>query len=66
MIVTEGGTPYVIGTRLYLHQGKVIRVDSLVIKTGDWLFNANAFLQVHEAGGLDPAVQVLADRSSSR
>src|SRR5690606_32831281 len=28
--VTEGGHPYVIGTRLYLHEGKVIRVDSLV------------------------------------
>ena len=45
IIVTEGGHPYVIGTRLYLHQGKVIRVDSIVTKTGDWLFNANAYLK---------------------
>ncbi len=45
IIVTEGGTPYVIGTRLYAHEGKVIRVDSLVTKPGDWLFNANAYLK---------------------
>ena len=45
IIVTEGGHPYVIGTRMYLHQGKVIRVDSLVTDRGDWLFNANAYLK---------------------
>jgi hypothetical protein len=44
MIVTEGGQPYVIGTRLYLNAGKIIRVDSLVTTRGDWLFNANAYL----------------------
>jgi hypothetical protein len=45
IIVTEGEKPYVIGTRLYLHEGKVIRVDSLVTEPGHWLFNANAFLR---------------------
>ena len=45
MIVTEGGHPYVIGTRLYLNDGKIIRVDSLVTDKGDWLFNANAYLK---------------------
>ena len=45
LIVTDGGHPYVIGTRLYLHEGKVIRVDSLVTDKGDWLFNANAYLK---------------------
>ncbi len=45
IIVTEGGHPYVIGTRLYLHNGKIIRVDSLVTDKGDWLFNANAYLK---------------------
>jgi hypothetical protein len=45
VIVTEGGNPYVIGTRLYVHDGKIIRVDSLVTKPGHWLFNANAFLK---------------------
>ena len=44
MIVTQGGAPYVIGTRLYLNAGKIIRVDSLVTHKGDWLFNANAYL----------------------
>ncbi|MEO6153044.1 MAG: hypothetical protein ABIT09_11140 [Croceibacterium sp.] len=43
LVVTQGGKPYVIGTRLYLHQGKIIRIDSLVTKPGDWLFNANAY-----------------------
>ena len=45
IIVTEGAKPYVIGTRLYLHEGKVIRVDSLVTEPGHWLFNATAFLK---------------------
>ena len=45
IIVTEGGHPYVIGTRLYMHQGKIIRVDSLVTEQGHWLFNANAYLR---------------------
>ncbi|HSQ96883.1 MAG TPA: hypothetical protein VLM18_12435 [Croceibacterium sp.] len=45
IVVTQGGHPYVIGTRLYLNAGKVIRVDSLVTKPGDWLFNANAYLK---------------------
>jgi hypothetical protein len=44
VIVTEGGHPYVIGTRLYMHGGKITRVDSLVTDKGDWLFNANAYL----------------------
>src|SRR5690606_20165116 len=45
VIVTEGAKQYVIGTRLYLHQGKVIRVDSIVTEQGHWLFSANAFLK---------------------
>ena len=45
IIVTDGGKPYVVGTRLYLHEGKVIRVDSLVTEPGHWLFNANAYLK---------------------
>jgi hypothetical protein len=44
-IIVTGPTPYVIGTRLYLNDGKVIRVDSLVTHPGDWLFNANAYLK---------------------
>ena len=49
IIVNQGATPYVIGTRLYLHQGKIIRVDSIVTRPGDWLFNANAYLKYSKA-----------------
>ena len=45
IIVNEGAKPYVIGTRLYMHEGEVIRVDSIVTEPGHWLFNANAFLK---------------------
>ena len=59
IIVTGGGHPYVIGTRLYLNDGKVIRVDSLVTDKGDWLFNANAYLKYSTAEdwGVLPADQ---------
>ena len=45
VIVTEGGHPYVIGTRLSVDNGKITAVDSLVSDKGDWLFNANAYLK---------------------
>jgi hypothetical protein len=45
VIVTEGGHPYVIGTRLYVDGGKVTRIDSLVTDEGDWLFNAEDYLK---------------------
>jgi hypothetical protein len=45
IIVTKGGHPYVIGTRLYMNNGNIIRVDSMVTQKGDWLFNANAYLK---------------------
>lgn len=45
IIVTEGDHQYVIGTRLYLDDGEIIRIDSLVTDEGDWLFNANAYLK---------------------
>ena len=43
IVVTDGGHPYVIGTRLYMNEGKIVRIDSLVSDKGDWLFNANAY-----------------------
>lgn len=67
VIVTEGDHQYVIGTRLYLHEGQVIRLDSLVTDEGDWLFNANAFSRytkqedwspVHEYQRTDPAEMI--------
>jgi hypothetical protein len=45
IVVTEG-TPYVIGTRLYVDEGRITRIDSLVTTTGDWLFNANNYAKV--------------------
>jgi len=54
VIVTDAGHPYVIGTRLYLHQGKIIRVDSLVTDKGDWLFNANAYLKFSKPENWNP------------
>jgi hypothetical protein len=45
VIVTEGGHPYVIGTRLSVDNGKITAIDSLVSDQGDWLFNANAYLK---------------------
>ncbi len=44
-VVVTGPVPYVIGTRLYAHNGKIIRIDSLVTKQGQWLFNANSYLK---------------------
>lgn len=32
-----------------MHEGKIIRVDSLVTKKGDWLFSANAYLKYTRA-----------------
>lgn len=49
IIVNTGPTPYVIGTRLYMDGGKILRVDSLVTHPGDWLFNANAYLHYSTA-----------------
>jgi hypothetical protein len=45
VIVTEGDHQYVVGTRLYVDDGKITRIDSLVTDAGDWLFNANAYLK---------------------
>ncbi len=45
VIVTEGGHPYVIGTRLSVDNDKITAIDSLVSDKGDWLFNANAYLK---------------------
>jgi hypothetical protein len=49
VIVTEGGHPYVIGTRLTVKDGKVTEIDSLVTQEGDWLFNAQDYLKYSSA-----------------
>lgn len=58
IVVTEG-TPYVIGTRLYVDEDRITRIDSLVTTTGDWLFNANNYMKVatRENWGTLPAAR---------
>jgi hypothetical protein len=49
VIVTEGGNPYVLGTRLRVENGKIAEIDSLITKKGDWLFNADDYLKYSKA-----------------
>jgi hypothetical protein len=58
IVVTEG-TPYIIGTRLYVDEGRITRIDSLVTTKGDWLFNANNYAHVmkSEDWGVLPVAQ---------
>ena len=67
IVVTEGETPHVIGTRLFVHEGQILRVDSIVTAPGDWLFNANAYLhytrqedwsELHPYQRTDPAEMI--------
>jgi len=45
IVVTEGGHPYVIGTRLKVEDGRISEIDSLVTDEHDWLFNAENYLK---------------------
>jgi len=45
VIITEGGHPYVLGTRLKVEDGRVSEIDSLVTDAHDWLFNAEDYLK---------------------
>lgn len=49
VIVTEGGHPYVLGTRLAVRNGRITEIDSLVSDEGDWLFNAPDYLKYSKA-----------------
>jgi hypothetical protein len=49
IVVTEGGHPYVIGTRLTVKDSKVSEIDSLVTDKDDWLFNAPDYLKYASA-----------------
>jgi hypothetical protein len=44
VIVTEGGHPYVIGTRLKVDGCKISEIESIVTDDGDWQFDANTYL----------------------
>jgi hypothetical protein len=45
VIVTDGGHPYVIGTRLKVEDGRISEIDSLVTDEHDWAFNAENYLK---------------------
>ena len=49
VIVTGGTTPYVFGTRLKVEDGKILEINSMVTKKGDWLFNADNYLKYSKA-----------------
>ncbi len=49
VIITEGGHPYVLGTRLKVKDGQITEIDSLVTDEGDWLFNAPNYLKYSAA-----------------
>jgi hypothetical protein len=49
VIVTEGKTPVVLGTRLKVEDGKIVEIDSLVTRKSDWLFNAADYLKYSKA-----------------
>lgn len=44
IIVTQGDTPYVLGTRMRINHDKVAEVETLWTTTGYWLFDADAYL----------------------
>ncbi len=49
VIVTGGGHPYVLGTRLTVDRGEVTDIDSLVTDKDDWLFDADVYLKYSKA-----------------
>ena len=49
VIVTEGSQPHVLGTRLKVEDGRISEIDSLVTSKGDWLFNADNYLEYSKA-----------------
>jgi hypothetical protein len=44
MIITAGGHPYVIGTRLKVNNDKISEVNTMVTDTLDWNFSATSYL----------------------
>ncbi|HTW25036.1 MAG TPA: hypothetical protein VMD78_15640 [Candidatus Baltobacteraceae bacterium] len=43
VIVTDKEHPYVLGTRLRVNHDKIVEIESMVTKPGDWLFNADNY-----------------------
>jgi len=49
VIVTEGGHPCVLGTRLKVEKGEVAEIHTLLTDKEDWLFNADNYLKYSTA-----------------
>lgn len=49
VIITGETTPYVLGTRLRVEDGRISEIDSIITKKGDWLFNADSYLKYSQA-----------------
>lgn len=49
VISSSGSTPYVIITWLKSENGKIVEIDAMVTTTGDWLFDAKAYLKYSKA-----------------
>jgi hypothetical protein len=46
LIITAGSHPYVIGTRLTLHEGKIFEINTIVTDQDDWNFSASSYLNL--------------------
>lgn len=44
LIVASSSAPHIIGMQMRLTDGKITKMNSIVTKTGDWLFNATGTL----------------------
>ncbi len=49
LFVTEGATPYVIGTRLAIEAGEITAIESIVTGSEDWNFDAEAYQTCSES-----------------
>jgi hypothetical protein len=45
VIVTDKSNPYVLGTRLRVNHDKIVEIESMVTKPGDWLFNVDNYFK---------------------
>ncbi|HXX45555.1 MAG TPA: hypothetical protein VEJ38_12565 [Candidatus Acidoferrales bacterium] len=59
IIVTDKSHPYVLGTRLRVNHDKIVEIESMVTQQGDWLFNADNYMNwsPNEDWGVIPEAQ---------
>lgn len=61
VVVNSTTTPYVIGTQLRFTNHKINKVDSIVTKPGDWLFNITGYAYWTAYEDWDPVPEVQRD-----